>query len=130
MTPEQIKIQISELQKKHDAVGDELDQLYLAEQYEADAEELIIAYCEAKGYLVKGFPTEKRNLDEEEYDEEYFSTDRFRLYLDTLALQKPDVAELLHHYHSTFWPDFNENKEEFMSRLKHQLDHGGYDVEL
>lgn len=131
MSPEQIKERIGELHKKHDAIGNDNSELWLAESYEVEAEDLIVAYCEERGYLVNGFPTEKRNLDDDEHDDEYFSTERFRLYLDTLAVQKDDVAELLYYYNSTFWPNFEETKQEFIERLKYQLENGTmYDVEL
>lgn len=131
MTQEEVRARIGELQKKHDATGDELAGISEAEMYEVDAEELIVAYCEERGYLVNGFPTEKRGLEDEEYDEEYFSAERFRLYLDTLAVEKDDVAELIWYYHSMFWPDFQEDKQEFIERLKGQLENGAlYDVEL
>jgi len=131
MTAEEVKERIAALQQKHDATSDDLSDLSEAEMYEVEAEELIVAYCEERGYLVNGFPTEKRNLDDEEYDEEYFSTERFRLYLDTLAVEKEDVADILYYYHSSFWPDFYETKQDFLDQIKVQLEGGRfYGVEI
>ena len=44
-------------------------------------EELIIENCVSQGYLVNGFPTEKRKLSEEELGEDYFCRERYQLYL-------------------------------------------------
>ena len=67
MTPEEIKLKITELASKHQETDDNGD----AELFETEAEHLIVAHCEEKGYLIKGFPTEKRKLPEEELEEAY-----------------------------------------------------------
>lgn len=131
MTAEEVKERIAALQNKHHATGDDLSDLNQAEMYEVEAEDLIVTYCEERGYLVNGFPTEKGNLDDEEYDEEYFSTERFRLYLDTLAVEKDDVADLLYYYQSSFWPNSFGTKQHLLDQIKVQLASGRfYDVEL
>jgi hypothetical protein len=135
MTIEQIKTKITELAKKHASINEEnLGDFNDAELLETQAEDLIIAYCEEKGYLVNGFPTEKRQLSEEElddYDCEYFCRERFDLYLDILTYQKEDVAELTWHYTHLFWPDTFKSKEYFVELAKERVECGVfYDVEL
>jgi len=124
------------LAKKHQDPS--WDEFIFAELIEMQAEDLIVDYCERQGYLINGFPTEMRKLfDDEELDEEleeleeeYFCRERFRLYLDTLALEKEDVAELWWFYHHIFWPDWGVNKDEFLAEIKEDLENGSYDVEL
>lgn len=130
MQIEDIKQKITELAIQHFAIDDFKDCVHIEEE----AEDLIVAFCEQRGYTVNGFPTQKRELydidkDEEEY-EEYFCRERFQLYLDTLALQHDDVAELCWHYNSSFWPDFFGSKEEFLANALHDVTHGCYGVEL
>lgn len=135
MTIEQIKFKIAELAQKHAAIDEDgISEFKDAEWIETQAEDLIIAYCEEKGYLVNGFPTEKRQLSEEElddYDGEYFCKERFDLYLDILTYQKEDVAELTWHYTYLFWPDTFKSKEDFVEQAKERVECGVfYDVKL
>ena len=127
MTPEEIKLKITELASKHQETDDNGD----AELFETEAEHLIVAHCEEKGYLIKGFPTEKRKLPEEELEEDYFSHDRYRLYLDTLTCEKDDVADLTWHYTSSFWPDTFDTKSDFIESTRESIKPGGYyEIEL
>lgn len=131
MNIDKIKLEISRLSQEHKATGDDLDDFKDAELIEKEAEQLIVKYCEAKGYLVNGFPTEKRQLPEEELEEDYFCQERYLLYLNTLATQHEDVAELMWCYVSTFWEDQCESKEEYIQNLKDGLDSGVfYDVTI
>ena len=128
---EEIKAKIAELAQEHKATGDELDDFKDSELIEKEAEQLIVKYCEAKGYLVNGFPTEKRQVPEEDLEEDYFCQERYQLYLDTLATQHEDVAELMWCYVSSFWEDQCESKEEYIQNLKDGLDSGVfYDVTI
>lgn len=137
MTIEEIKQKISELAQKH-AAGDEntLDEFTDAEFLESDARHLIIRYCENQGYLINGFPTEMKRryendeIRDEEYYEDYFCSERYDLYLDTLSLEKTDVAELTWHFTSSFWPEQFESKEEFLESIKGLIECGYYDVSL
>ena len=128
MKIEETKSKLTELSKKHAAIdennpGDFVDAEYL----ESQAMDLIIAYCEEKGYLINGFPTEKRKLAIEELDDEdYFSMERFQLYLDMLTYQKDDVAELNWHFTDSFWPGTFNNKQEFIKEAKERVEGGGF----
>jgi hypothetical protein len=133
MTIYQIKIKISDLAKKHAAINEEnLGDFKEAELFEMQAEDLIVAYCEAKGYLINGFPTEKRQLDEDELDDEnYFCRERFQLFLDILTYQKDDVSELTWHFTHSFWPEEFTSKKDFVAEAKERVECGVfYDVEL
>lgn len=133
MTIHQIKSKITELAQKHTAIDEEtLGDFFEAELLEIQAEDLIVAFCEEKGYLINGFPTKKRLLPEEELDEDdYFCRERFQLYLDRLGCQKEDVAELTWHYTVAFWPGTYDSKEEFVELTKAHVEDGNlYDVTL
>jgi hypothetical protein len=52
MNIDKIKIEISRLSQEHKATGDDLDDFKDAELIEKEAEQLIVKYCEAKGYLI------------------------------------------------------------------------------
>lgn len=131
MTIQEIKNSISELAKKHAAIYEEnIGDISYAELLESQAQDLIIAFCEAKGYLVNGFPTEKIKLNEEELDDD-FSQEHFLLYLDFLSYQKGDVAELTWHYAASFWPETFESKEDFIAQAKERAESDSfYDVTL
>jgi hypothetical protein len=118
---EDIKKEISSLSQQHQETGEDWYDFKEALTFEEDAEQLIIDYCESKGYLVNGFPTEKKKLSEEELGEDYFCLERYQLYLDTLATQKEDVADLMWHYTSSFWEYAYGSKEEYIQDLKDNL---------
>jgi len=114
------------LSSKHKQADDED-----AEIIELEAEELIVQYCEAQGYLINGFPTEKKQLPNEALEEDYFCRERYQLYLDTLATQKENVAILMWTYVSSFWEDQFESKEEYLQSLRNNFNSGVfYDVVL
>jgi hypothetical protein len=119
------------LAQEHKTTGDDLDVFKDAELIEQEAEQIIVEYCEAKGYLVNGFPTEKRQLPEDELEEDYFCRERYQFYLDTLATKYGDVADLTWCYVSSFWNDQYESKEEYLQSVKDNLDSGVfYDVTI
>jgi hypothetical protein len=138
MNLEDIKQKISHLAQKHSSIPEnDLSDFGNAEIFESEAFHLIVDYSESQGYLINGFPTEIRNryendeISDEEYDEDYFCLERYELYLDTLTLQKDDVAELMWHYANSFWPDQFESKEDYIESIKIQIESGVfYDVIL
>lgn len=138
MNLEDIKQKISHLAQKHSSIPENvLSEFGNAEILESEAFHLIVDYSESQGYLINGFPTEIRNryendeISDEEYDEDYFCLERYELYLDTLTLQKDDVAELMWHYANSFWPDQFESKEDYIESIKIQIESGVfYDVIL
>ena len=74
---------------------------------------------------------ENDEISDEEYDEDYFCSERYDLYLDLLTLEKTDVAELTWHYTSSFWTDLFESKEEYLEHTKSCVEDGGfYNVSL
>lgn len=108
-----------ELGKKHNSIEEKgMNEIKEAELIEQEAFHLILQYCDEQGYSVDGFPHEKRNLPEEEIDEDYFCHDRFRLFLDILTLDNNDVAELMWAYVSAFWPNVAETKHEYIKMIK------------
>ena len=131
MNIEDIKQQINELSKMHEAIDEmSIGDLKDAELIEIEAENLIVDYCEYHCYMIHGFPTEKRKGLDEGLGEEYFSRERFQLYLDSLAIEKDDVAEIWWYYNKIFWPDWFNSKEGFLNQIKEQLKSGYYDIEL
>ena len=135
MEIEEIKQKIAELAKEHHALEmPDFDEIQFAEIIEASAIELLVSFCESKGYLINGFPSEKRKLFEngsqqELEKEEYFSQERFQLYLDYLSLEKEDVADLYWFLQKSFWPDSFESKEEWLEFIRGFVE-WGYDFEL
>jgi hypothetical protein len=121
---EEIKLRINILAQKHKS-NDEygIDEFEDSEILELDAENLIIAYCEEKKYLIEGFPTEKKKI-KDQLDEDYFCRERYQFYLDCLTVEKEDVATLMWCYVSSFWPDSFESKQEYISTIKEQLNSG------
>jgi len=133
MNISEIKSKITELANKHHALEMSLiDEIQAAEFIEAQAIQLIFTYCEENGYEIDGFPTEKRKfikINEIEEDE-YFTLERYELYLDRLTLEKDDVLELNWFYLNNFWPDFYETKEGLLEQIREQLESGSYDCEF
>lgn len=121
MKLQEVKNKIAELAIQHHAINEKhiTDELYACETIEEEVNELIIAYAEHKGYLINGFPTQKREeiTDEDEADD-YFCVERFELYLDTLCIQQPNILELCWFYNNTFWPDTFETKEDFLQMIQ------------
>jgi hypothetical protein len=121
MTKKEIKNKIETLAKQyHHADEDKLgfEIIYL---YEREALNSIVQYCECKGYLINGFPTQKRLIIPEEEQEDYFTDERFQYYLDLLSLQKEEVAELNYTYQKSFWPDSMGTLDEFMASIQFQI---------
>lgn len=131
MTLHEIKEKIKLLADKHQSIDeDDLDAFEDAEFLELEAEKLIVSYCEQNQYLINGFPTEKKKI-EDELDEDYFCRERYQIYLDKLLIEKEDVAELMWCFTSSFWPDSFESKEYYIQCIKEQLESGVfYEVDL
>jgi hypothetical protein len=131
MTLNEIKENIKLLAAKHQSIDEnDLDAFDDADLIELRAEKIIINYCEQQKYLVNGFPTEKKKI-EDELEEDYFCRERYQLYLDILLVEKEDVAELMWCFTSNFWPDSFESKEYYIQCIKEQLESGVfYDVDL
>jgi hypothetical protein len=129
MTIEEIKAEILATHPAWKATGDSLDDDKYASIKEDYIRELISDYCEAQGYEVEGFPTEKRELGKtnEYYDEDYFTWERYERYIDLLCLEKVDVLELRFFYYNTFWPDQLTSKEELLEEIKHNFKINLYD---
>lgn len=95
MTLNEIKENIKLLAEKHQSIDEnDLDAFDDADLIELRTEKMIINYCEQQKYLVNGFPTEKKEI-EDELEEDYFCRERYHLYLDMLMVEKEDVAELM-----------------------------------
>lgn len=122
----ELKEKLKQLAQKHQATMGDLDDFDEADYLEWKAEQLIVAYCVSKGWLVNGFPTEMEQLPEEELEEDYFCRERYQLYLDTLTAQHEEVAELTWCYVSSFWPDQFDNKEEYLETIRAQLESDGF----
>lgn len=127
----EIKEQIKLLAEKYQSIDEnDLDAFDDADLIELRAEKMIINYCEQQNYLINGFPTEKKEI-EDELEEDYFCRERYQLYLDKLLVEKEDVAELIWCYTSSFWPDSFESKEYYIQCIKEQLESKSfYDVDL
>lgn len=118
MTAEEIKHKFELLVKEHQAIDDSLDGLKDAELVEAEGLELIADYCRAEGY-----EWDYKHPELDEMGEEQFSTSH---YVDSMALEHPDVFELLWLYNSSLWPNFFENGPDgFKDSLREMLDKPG-----
>lgn len=131
MKIEEIVAKITELALQHHKIDeDSLDELKDAEQIEYEAEQLIIDYCVSQNYLINGFPTEKLAVVDD-LEDDYFSRERYQFYLDRLIIEKEDIADLMWHYTSSFWPNYFESKKEYEETINHQIKSGVfYDVTL
>jgi hypothetical protein len=124
MSIKKIVEKIKELVAQHHATDENgIDEFKDVELLELEAENLIIAYCEEKKYLIEGFPTEKKKI-KDELDEDYFCIERYHYYIDCLTVEKEDVADLMWCYVSSFWPDYFESKEEYILTIDEQLNSG------
>lgn len=124
MTIEEIIFKIKQLAQNHHATDEKgIDEFKDSELFELEAENLIIAYCEEKKYLIEGFPTEKKKI-KDDLDEDYFCKERYRYYLDCMTVEKEDVAELMWCYVSSFWSDCFKSKQEYILTIKGQLNSG------
>ena len=132
MTKEEIIEQINSLSIKYHEINEQsLEDFNDAEWIEIQVEDLIVNYCVQNNYLVNGFPTEKKNLQFEELDEDYFCRERYQLYLDLLVIDKLDVADLMWYYVKSFWPNEFESKSNYIETIKDQIESGFfYDIEI
>jgi hypothetical protein len=126
---ETIKQNILSLSKQHHALG-ELDEDLLdyneAEIIEQNAIGLIIDYCVKQAYFINGLPNaDWRKTDEDVFEHEV-QQEKLQLYLDTLTLQKDDVADLTWTFVASFWPGEFENKESYLEHIKERLDSTGF----
>ena len=128
MKAQEIKEVIIQLAERHKAVEGSSENDWEFESIEQEAEELIAEYATQQGYSINGFPQEAGDVDKNGED---YCHEHYQLYLDTLALEKEDVAELMWAYVSAFWPDKFSSKGEYLDEVKGLLDSGViYDVEL
>lgn len=132
MEIEKIKTEISAIYPQWKNLSDSFDDDKYAEIYESNVRDILLAYCESKGYEVDGYPFQKRILGETDnnYDEDYFCYERNLKYLDVLATIHEDVMELMYFYGITFWPDQMESKEEYKKRLLLDIKQNLYDIEF
>lgn len=121
MTKQEIKNKIEALAKQYHQADEEQLGFEIIYLYEQEALNSIVQYCECKGYLINGFPTQKRLIIPEENHEDYFTDERFQYYLDLLSLQKEEVAELNYTYQKSFWPDSMGTLDEFMASIQFQI---------
>ncbi len=126
-----LKSKIIKLSLEHKLIGDNLDDYKDSDLIEIEAEQLVVSYCESNVYLINGFPTEKKKLPLEDLEEDFFCRERYKLYLDSLAIQNEDVSELMWCYVSSFWKNQFSGKDEYIQNLKYNLDSGVfYDVTI
>jgi hypothetical protein len=128
MTIEEIKSKIKFLSEKHAELEEKnMGDLNEVEWLETEAEEIIIAYCEEKNYIKNGVLT-LNNVKEElkSFDNFLHRSGSDKFLLDFLTIAKYDVADLTWFYQNSFWPDFYENKDEFIKQIKDQLNSEGF----
>ena len=103
-----------------------------AELEESFVRDLIINYCESKGYEVDGYPFQKQILGEtdNDYDEDYFCFEPNLKYLDVLATIHEDVMELMCFYGKPFWPDQVGTREEYKNQLLLDILYNRYEIEF
>jgi hypothetical protein len=128
---EEIKKTIDTLSLEHNAVGDDLEDLKDSDWIEKKAENLIIEYCKNMNYQINGFPKDKMReaSKNEDFDEDYFCRERYQMYLDMLAINQSEVADLMWHYTSKFWPEQFISKEEYIDHISKNIESGTfYDI--
>ncbi len=128
----EIKVEIKRQYEQWKLVPGDIEDFTTAEIYESAVRNLIITYCESKGYEVDGYPFQKRILGKTDdfYDEDYFCFWRNVKYLDVLATTKDDVLDLMYFYTITFWSDYEGSKEEYKSDLLAHILANTYDIEF
>lgn len=111
---------------------DFLEDLKFAEINEQQVREILTTYCESKNYEVNGFPNKHRELGitNYNYDCDYFTWERWELYLQTLAMEREDVFELYFFYNNLFWPYSAETKEQFKAQLPFDITNSDVDFEI
>jgi hypothetical protein len=132
MEIEKIKEEILQIYPKWKELGDSFDDDKYAEMYEGAVRDLIISYCENKGYEVEGYPFQKRLLGETDdyYDCDYFCYERKLKYLDVLASTHDDVLELMYFYSKSFWPDQVGTLVEYRNYILENIESNYYDIEF
>jgi hypothetical protein len=124
MTKEDILTQIIQLASQHQ-LAEDLDDAALIE---LDVEHLITDYCVEKRYTVNGFPFKltENNIDIEEYYELYDSSvsEAYQQYINYLALEQEDVAELMWGYTNSLWPKQFDSKTDYLESTKALLASG------
>jgi hypothetical protein len=132
MEIEKIKAEILQIYPKWKELGASFDDEKYAEMYEGSVRNLIISYCESKGYEIEGYPFQKRILGEADdyYDEDYFCYERNLKYLDVLASTHDDVLELMYFYSKTFWPDQVGSQDEYRNYILENIESNSYDIEF
>jgi len=118
MNIKEIKSEIDKLAIRHQDDDEDF------ELWEDSAQDLIIEYCEEKGYQVEGFPQEMKESDDEKYDEDYFTVDRYYKYIETLVVSNDDVADLQWYFVDRFWPDNYSSKAHFIEDAKASVQDG------
>lgn len=126
-----IKNQINKIHQSWLAVDDSLDDFKDAEYYESNVVDLLVKYCRENKYTINGFPFLHEELAEsnEDLDSEYFS-ERYELYLYSVANEKEDVFELLHFYWNLFWPDSIETIEDTRNSIDFEIKVSEFDFEV
>jgi hypothetical protein len=132
MELEQIKAEILKIYPHWKNTSDSIAGDKEAELEESFVRDLIVNYCESKGYEVEGYPFQKRILGEtnNDYDEDYFCYERNLKYLDVLTTIHEDVMEILYFYGKTFWPDQLESKEAYKKQLLLDILYNRYEIEF
>ncbi len=132
MTVDEIKDEILNSYTSWKSLGDSIDDDKYAEIDEGYIRTLIVNYCEEQGYEEDGFPTEKRELGKtnKDYDEDYFSWERYEKYIDILCLEKEDVLELRFFYYKTFWSDQVTSSQQVKEDIKFNLKNNLYDTDF
>lgn len=132
MEIEKIKAEILKIYPKWKSLGGSLDDDKYAEIQESSVRQLIISYCESKGYEVEGYLFQKRILGQTDnyYDEDYFCYERDLKYLDVLASTQDDVLELMYFYGKTFWLDQIGSQEEYRNNILKSIMNNSYEIEF
>lgn len=132
MEIEKIKTEILAIYPQWKNLSDSFDDDKYAEIYESNVRDILLAYCESKGYEVDGYPFQKRILGETDnnYDEDYFCYERNLKYLDVLATIHEDVMELMYFYNKTFWSDQVGSMEEYSKYLTEVIEKKLHDIEF
>lgn len=115
------KQKITQLAYKHL----QTDELWEAEIFESEALALIYNFCLSNKYDINGFPFKLINngIDVDDYFEELdiLSFQGYLYYIEKLSIVKKDVAELLWHFVSAFWPDQFENEVDYYNDIYSRL---------
>ncbi len=127
----EIKNKIAVIHQSWLAVGDSLDDFKDVEYYESKVIDLLIKYCRENKYAINGFPFLHEELAKtnEDLDSEYFS-ERYELYLYSVANENKDVLELLHYYWNLFWSDSIGDIEDTINTIKFEIKESEFDFEI